>query len=88
MDRDNLLWPPQEYFEEYDKKIINYAGSSSADALSDRSRSPRKRVRRGSEGYEVKMLTPADRERMVQEYDDTSSEDDVPLETLRMRRLS
>jgi hypothetical protein len=48
---------------------------------------PRARVRRGSEGYEVRLITPDERERMLTEYMNAneSDEDTMPL-GLRHRR--
>lgn len=117
MDEDNLIWPPEEYFDEYHYHPHEYGDTpdpselvttdseadqrgepknafDDEDAQFERSISQsligahastrekkRVRVRRGSEGYEVKMITPADRERMVAELmAETYGDDDAPGE--------
>jgi hypothetical protein len=89
LDRDNQLWPPEAYFAEYQPRHQDYDGSSTDGEQDvqqeyDSDDVPlRSRVRRGSEGMEVRFITPADRERMVQEVmqqEEGMLDDEYPLE--------
>ena len=71
---DSLEWPPREYF--YLKKNPNAS-------FGEKDRVLRKKygahVRRGSEGYLVKEITPEDRERMLGQAEEKAAHEEEPI---------